>query len=54
VNKAENLIQGRPTEIYGLMGYLLHLEKEDVKEAMSKNDNSDPTNPTLDAEVVDV
>jgi predicted transcriptional regulator len=28
--KSEQLIQGRPTEIYGLMGYLLHLEKEDI------------------------
>lgn len=29
--KMEQLIQGRPTEIHGLMGYLLHLEKEDIK-----------------------
>lgn len=28
--KMEQLIQGRPTEIRGLMGYLLHLEKEDI------------------------
>jgi DNA-binding Lrp family transcriptional regulator len=31
--KMEQLIQGRPTEIHGLMGYLLHLEKEDVAAA---------------------
>jgi len=38
VTKAENLIQGRPTEIHGLMGYLMHLEKEDiVKAGVSKN-----------------
>ena len=30
-SKMEQLIQGRPTEIHGLMGYLLHLEKEDIK-----------------------
>jgi len=36
--KMEQLIQGRPTEIYGLMGYLLHLEKEDIAK---KNDNED-------------
>jgi hypothetical protein len=29
-SKMEQLIQGRPTEIHGLMGYLLHLEKEDL------------------------
>lgn len=29
--KAENLIQGRPTEIHGLMGYLIALENEDRK-----------------------
>jgi hypothetical protein len=28
--KMEQLIQGRPTEIHGLMGYLMHLEKEDI------------------------
>ncbi len=39
VTKAENLIQGRPTEIHGLMGYLMHLEKEGiVKAGVSKND----------------
>ena len=30
-SKMEQLIQGRPTEIHGLMGYLLHLEKEDIE-----------------------
>jgi DNA-binding Lrp family transcriptional regulator len=30
-NKAMQLAQGRPTEIHGLMGYLLHLEKEDIE-----------------------
>jgi predicted transcriptional regulator len=29
-DKAKQLDQGRPTEIHGLMGYLLHLEKEDI------------------------
>ena len=38
VTKAENLIQGRPTEIHGLMGYLMHLEKEDIGAVQSKND----------------
>jgi len=37
-NKASQLIQGKPTEIHGLMGYLLHLEKEDIEAVMSKND----------------
>lgn len=32
-NKAEQLVQGRPTEIHGLMGYLLKLEKEDIEQA---------------------
>jgi len=36
-NKAELLLQGRPTEIHGLMGYLMHLEKEDIEEAQSQN-----------------
>ena len=31
--KAEQLVTGRPTEIHGLMGYLMHLEKEDVEKA---------------------
>jgi transposase len=35
---AEQLITGRPTEIQGLMGFLLKIEKEDIEEAMSKND----------------
>ena len=30
-NKASQLAQGKPTEIHGLMGYLLHLEKEDIE-----------------------
>jgi DNA-binding Lrp family transcriptional regulator len=29
--KAEQLVTGRPTEIHGLMGYLLHLDKEDIE-----------------------
>jgi hypothetical protein len=36
----EQLIQGRPTEIHGLMGYLMHLEKEDIAEATSIIDNA--------------
>jgi hypothetical protein len=32
------LIQGKPTEIHGLMGYLLHLEKEEIEKV---KDNSD-------------
>ena len=34
-SKMEQLIQGRPTEIHGLMGYLLHLEKEDIEAKMA-------------------
>jgi hypothetical protein len=37
----EQLIQGKPTEIHGLMGYLLHLEKEDIEKAQNAADNSD-------------
>jgi hypothetical protein len=33
--KMEQLVQGRPTEIHGLMGYLMHLEKEDIVAAES-------------------
>lgn len=29
--KMEQLLQGKPTEIHGLMGYLMKLEKEDVQ-----------------------
>jgi DNA-binding XRE family transcriptional regulator len=36
--KMEQLIQGKPTEIHGLMGYLLHLEKEEIEKV---KDNSD-------------
>ena len=39
--KMEQLIQGKPTEIHGLMGYLLHLEKEDIEKANDVVDNSD-------------
>lgn len=31
VGKMEQLIQGRPTEIHGLMGYLMKIEQEDIK-----------------------
>ena len=48
-NKAEQLVQGRPTEIHGLMGYLLHLEKEDIGKEMSKVDNA---GDVVDADVV--
>lgn len=41
VAKMEQLIQGRPTEIHGLMGYLMHLEMEDIET---------PTDPPIDAE----
>jgi hypothetical protein len=37
----EQLIQGKPTEIHGLMGYLLHLEKEDIEKAQDVVGNSD-------------
>jgi hypothetical protein len=32
-DKAQALVEGRPTEIHGLMGYLLHIEKEDMQQA---------------------
>jgi DNA-binding Lrp family transcriptional regulator len=34
-SKMEQLIQGRPTEIHGLMGYLMHLEKEREAEILN-------------------
>lgn len=40
-NKAEMLVQGKPTEIHGLMGFLLQLDKEDVETAKSKIDNGE-------------
>lgn len=43
VAKMEQLIQGRPTEIHGLMGYLMHLELEDREGASDEN-------PPIDAE----
>lgn len=43
VAKMEQLIQGRPTEIHGLMGYLMHLEQEDREGASDEN-------PPIDAE----
>lgn len=47
--KSEQLIQGRPTEIHGLMGYLLHLEKEDIAKAKSSNgDDAIDITPTGD------
>jgi hypothetical protein len=54
IAKMEQLIQGRPTEIHGLMGYLMHLEAEDREPGTSKNDTSDPENPPLDAEFTNV
>lgn len=38
-NKAGQLAQGRPTEIHGLMGYLMLLEKEDIE---NRQNNQDP------------
>jgi DNA-binding XRE family transcriptional regulator len=35
IGKMEQLIQGRPTEIRGLMGYLIHLEQEDIANSSS-------------------
>jgi len=32
--KAEQLIDGRPTEIHGLMGYLMHLEEKERENAV--------------------
>jgi hypothetical protein len=50
-NRGSQLAQGRPTEIHGLMGYLMHLEKEDIEEAMSKSNSADAlTTPAEDAE----
>lgn len=48
-NKAMQLATGRPTEIHGLMGYLLHLEKEDLEKANSNNGDGE----VVDGEVVD-
>lgn len=42
-NKAGQLAQGRPTEIHGLMGYLMLLEKEDIE---SKNNPPVDITPT--------
>lgn len=44
-NKAEQLIQGKPTEIHGLMGYLLKLEKEDIDKSQADDDVVDITPP---------
>jgi hypothetical protein len=44
--KMEQLLQGKPTEIHGLMGYLMRLEKEDIE---SRQDVTD-TAPVVDAE----
>jgi hypothetical protein len=48
-SKMEQLIQGRPTEIHGLMGYLLHLEKEDI--AKREKDNSVVADDAIDVTV---
>jgi hypothetical protein len=39
--KMEQLILGKPTDIHCLIGYLLHLEKEDIEKAQNAADNSD-------------
>lgn len=49
--KHEQLIQGRPTEIHGLMGYLLHLEKEDIEAKQSNSSSND--DDVIDGECVD-
>ena len=48
--KSEQLIQGRPTEIHGLMGYLLHLEKEDIAKIKSGNGNDDAIDAVLEGD----
>ena len=47
--KAEQLIEGRPTEIHGLMGYLMHLEKTEREEVKQVDDAQD----AQDAEYTD-
>lgn len=38
IAKQEQLIQGRPTEIHGLMGYLMHIEALDREKRNAEND----------------
>lgn len=49
--KGEQLATGRPTEITGLMGYLMHLEKEDRETVES---NFDTAEDVIDVPVGDV
>jgi len=44
-HKAEQLNAGRPTEIHGLVGYLMHLESEDIA---SKEEKSEPIDAEYD------
>jgi hypothetical protein len=46
--QAEQLVQGKPTEIHGLMGFLMALEKEDIEKAQA------PEAETVETTVEDV
>lgn len=49
IAKQEQLLQGRPTEIHGLMGYLMHIEELDRKKKDEQSVEEDSGTPLLEA-----